>query len=72
MSSAMTKPRCIYTLAEWQKLPPYQQGFVLYMEGERLPELKGQTCPYHDGTPEHDEFMLGQQRAVLVAQDSEE
>lgn len=69
----MTRQRCLYTLDEWQKLTPYQQGYALYMEsswpGSPLAE---QVNPYAEGTLEHAQFQKGEHRATLNAQDSEE
>lgn len=69
----MPKVKGYYTLAEWKALPPYRQGFILYMEADQDgSELKGQVNPYKDGTPEDKEFKTGEARATQLAQDSEE
>jgi hypothetical protein len=63
----------LFTLAEWQKLSPRAQGYVLYMESEWPgSELKGHTCPYAIGSADHAEFSEGERRAVQAAMDSEE
>ena len=63
----------LLTLAEWEKIPPYQQGYVAYMQSSWPgSELLGATCPYDLGTRERRQFYEGEQAAVLAAQDSEE
>lgn len=63
----------LVTLAEWRKLQPREQGYVLYMQANWPgSELAGQTCPYRAGSPEHEQWRRGEHAAVLVAQDSEE
>jgi hypothetical protein len=65
--------RGYYTLAEWKAMPPYRKGFVLYMEGAHPGSpLRGQSCPYHEGTEDYAEYQEGQRRAAMLAQDSEE
>ncbi len=67
------RPRMLTTLAEWQRMTPSDQGYVLYMEeAHDGSELRGQRCPYAVDTPEHGEFKRGELGAVLYAQDSEE
>jgi len=65
--------KALYTLEEWQTIPPVARGYVLYMQAE-LPgsELKGQTNPYAAGTANHELFRTGERRAVLEVQDGEE
>ena len=63
----------LVTMAEFEKMKPKQQGFVLYMQqawpGSELRDIRN---PYKKGTPENDEFLAGELRGVLAAQDSEE
>lgn len=67
------RERALTTLAEYKKLPPTAQGFIVYMEADRPgSELKGQTCPYAEGTLERQAWEQGQARAVQYAQDGEE
>ena len=69
----MTRQRCLYSLDEWKKLTPYQQGYALYMESAWPGSpLAGQVNPYAEGTPECAQFNEGQHRATLNTQDSEE
>jgi len=68
----VTKPQ-LHTLAEWEVLAPFQQGYVHYMEADWPgSELRGIHCPYTIGTREHEQYKRGEHRAVLAAQDSEE
>lgn len=61
------------TRADWRKLPPFRQGYTLYMEGSwPTSELAGEKNPYAEGTPAWTDFCHGERRAILVAQDSEE
>ena len=63
----------LISLAEWQGLTPYEQGFVLYMQASWPgSELEGLQNPHAPGSRAHAEFKRGEQRSVLVAQDSEE
>lgn len=56
---------------EYDRLNPTQQGFLTYMQGQWNPAVPN-ACPYRRGTKQHREFTEGEQRAVIVAQDSEE
>lgn len=68
----MTAPRLL-TLTAWRKLHPREQGYVLYMQASWPgSELAGQSCPYREGSPEHEQWKRGERQAVLDAQDSEE
>jgi hypothetical protein len=63
----------LITLEEWHKLPPFRQGYALYMQGSwSTSELKGMRNPYAEGTSKWTAFRQGEQRAVLDAQDGEE
>lgn len=70
------KPRCGWYLLSrvaWLKLSPSEQGFILYMQASwPTSELHGLTNPHAHGTPAWEEFQQGEQRAVLLTQDSEE
>lgn len=67
----MSEP--LITREEWDKLTPFEQGLTLYLQ-QHLPgsELADTRCPYAPGSAEHRAFMAGEQRGVLIAQDSEE
>lgn len=63
----------LIALAEWKTLPPFDQGYVLYMQGAwATSELAEQKNPYKEGTDEWREFCHGERRAMISAQDSEE
>jgi len=63
----------LITLDAWRKLSPFDKGYVLYMQGSwPSSELAGAKNPYPHGTPDHQDFCRGEQRAVLSAQDGEE
>jgi len=66
-------PRTLITKAEWDALPPFSQGYVLYMQ-EEWPhsELKGLTNPYEPSSMESKKFDEGNFKAMLDAQDEEE
>jgi len=63
----------LITLAEWKQLPPFDQGFLHYLQ-EAWPtsELKGEKNPYAKDSPEWSAFRQGAQRAMLDVQDGEE
>lgn len=57
----------------WQRMSPFEQGFILYMQSNwPTSELHGLQNPHAPGTLEWAEFRRGEQRATQVAQDSEE
>lgn len=57
----------------WQKLSPFDQGFILYMQGAwPTSELADVTNPHAEGSREHAEFCRGEMSAMLEAQDGEE
>ena len=59
--------------AEWQKLAPFRQGYIFYMQASWwTSELKDEGNPYAEGTPQWTAFREGEQRAMLSAQDGEE
>jgi hypothetical protein len=63
----------LISLAEWKTLPPFDQGYVLYMQGSwPTSELAEQKNPYEEGTAKWKKFCEGEERAILSAQDSEE
>ena len=63
----------LITRAEYDKMPPYRQGFVVYMYGEWPgSELKGLTNPYPEGSTKADLWDRGNFQAMMAAQDSEE
>lgn len=63
----------LISLEAWKKLPPFRQGYALYMQGAwPTSELKGALNPYEEGTPAWIEFQSGSQRAMLNTQDGEE
>lgn len=58
---------------EWQKLPPFEQGFLLYMQSSwPTSPLKNQKNPHAKGTRAWTEFCDGETRAARAAQDGEE
>lgn len=63
----------LITLAEWHALPPFQQGWAIYMQGSwPTSELAKAKNPYAENTPKWMEFCHGERRAMLSAQDGEE
>lgn len=63
----------LVTLEAWRRLPPFQQGYALYMQGNwSTSELAREKNPYAEGSPEYAEFCHGERRAVLDAQDGKE
>lgn len=62
----------LVTAVEYGKMPPMQQGYVHYMQaawpGSELAEL---INPYPVSTPQHEEWLNGQQRAILEVMDME-
>jgi hypothetical protein len=59
--------------AEWDRLSPFRQGFAVYMQSAwPRSELRGVKNPHAAGTKEHDDFVHGEHRAMLDAQDGEE
>jgi hypothetical protein len=80
VSEPKSKPlhctRCdwrLITLAEWNKLPPFGQGYALYMQANwpTSPLAKAKN-PYAEGTRKYKAFEQGEQRAYHSAQDGEE
>jgi len=67
---------CIWhliTLAEWRALPPFRQGYMLYMQGAwPTSELAQAKNPYQEGTSNWTEFRNGEGRAMRDVQDGEE
>lgn len=69
VSRAGDRPEAV-SRAEYGAMTPLQQGIVSYFQGywnKTIPE----KCPYELGTRAHREWNEGQQRAVILAQDSE-
>lgn len=63
----------LITLKEWRKLPPFQQGYVLYAQGAwPRSEIKQEKNPHPRGSTAWTAFEQGAARAALAAQDSEE
>jgi hypothetical protein len=63
----------LLTKAEYDKLTPFQQGYVIYMQAEWPgSELKGLDCHYPAGSKEDIQWHDGQLRATLSVMDSEE
>lgn len=63
----------LITLAAWKALPPFDQGYSLYMQGSwQTSELAKAENPYAEGTTEWTAFREGRQRAMLDVQDGEE
>lgn len=67
----MNAPK-LTTAEEYGKMPPLQQGYVHYMQaawpGSELAELSN---PYPVSTPAYEEWLNGQQRAILEVIDME-
>jgi DNA-directed RNA polymerase subunit RPC12/RpoP len=63
----------LITRAEWQTLPPFRQGYAMYMQASwPTSELADVKNPYAKDSSEWTAFRQGEQRAVLDAQDGEE
>ena len=63
----------LISLEAWRKLPPFGQGYALYMQGSwPTSQIAKEKNPYPHGTPESDAFKQGEQRATQDAQDGEE
>lgn len=63
----------LITLAEWQKMKPFEQGYVHYMQSAwPTSELASADNPHAAGTKACAEFKRGEERAMLSAQDGEE
>jgi hypothetical protein len=59
--------------AEWQKLAPFRQGYVFYMQAEwPTSELRGEQNPHARNTSAWEEFCRGEYCAMLDVQDGEE
>lgn len=64
---------CLLSRDAWQKLSPFRQGYVLYMQAEwPTSELRGERNPYARDTSAWEEFGRGEWSAMLDAQDGEE
>lgn len=58
---------------EWRRLPPREQGYVLYMQASwPTSELAGVSNPHDVDSAEWIAFRAGEQQAMLTAQDGEE
>lgn len=68
--------RCTWhliTLAEWKKMPPYDQGYLMYMQSSwPTSELAEAKNTYAEGSAELFTFREGEHRATMSAQDGEE
>lgn len=63
----------LVSIAEWKTLLPFDQGYLLYMQGEwPTSELGQEKNPYAEGTAQWEKFCEGERRAMMNAQDSEE
>ena len=63
----------LITLAEWKKLPPRGQGYLMYMQSSwPTSELAKAKNPYAAGSHKWAEFCEGEQHATRSAQDGEE
>jgi hypothetical protein len=63
----------LVSIAEWKALPPFDQGYLLYMQGEwPTSALVQEKNPYAEGTAQWEKFCEGERRAMMSAQDSEE
>lgn len=62
------------TRADYNKMTPFQQGFCSYFYSawpdSEVPNESHN--PYPVSTPAHEMFLMGVQKAVQIAQDSEE
>lgn len=55
---------------EFDRLPPRAQGYAVYMQAEWPgSELRDMECPYRQGTDERTEWEIGENIAMLEAQD---
>ncbi len=59
------------TRAEYNMLNAFQQGLVTYMQGAWNPNVPNANI-YRRGSKQHREFTEGEQRGVLIAQDSDD
>lgn len=59
---------------KFEKLTPRQRGYAVYMVGARddFPGVPDEDNPYPVGSPEHEQWNLGQQLACQDTQDSVE
>jgi hypothetical protein len=63
----------LLTKAEYDKLKPYQQGYIHYMqEAHPGSELAGLPNPYSRDSKEHSQWDEGQMAAMLDVQDQED
>ena len=63
----------LVTRAAWRELPPFDQGWLLYMQGSwPTSEIAKAQNPYAKGTAAWSDFQRGAQRAMLNTQDGEE
>ena len=63
----------LISLDAWRKLPPFQQGYAIYMQSDwPTSELASEKNPYEEGTPAWTKFRQGESRASVEAQDGEE
>jgi hypothetical protein len=61
------------TKEEFDRLGPRSRGYAVYMMGSRedQPHVPDESNPFEYGSFEWEEWRIGQQKAVLEAQDSE-
>ena len=63
----------LLSFAEWNQLSAFQQGYAVYAQASwPRSALRAVKNPHAAGTREHDDFVHGERRAMLDAQDSEE
>ena len=59
------------TRAEYDRLTPFQQGLVTYMQGAWNKDVPNANL-YRRGSKQHRAFTEGEQRGVQIAQDSDD
>lgn len=60
-----------FTRAEYDRLAPFQQGLITYMQGAWNKDVQNSNI-YRRGTKQYDEFTKGEQRGVQIAQDGDD
>lgn len=56
----------------YNKMTPWQQGYVTYMEAAHPGSQIPKKCPYERGTKERERWDEGAQHTVLIAQDCDD
>lgn len=63
----------LVTLKEYKQMTPFEQGYAVYMQAAyHGSELKDERNPYTTGTASWRSWNLGNERAMIAAQDCEE